>query len=57
MIEKLDILASEAAKKQKNFIPERKARVLCDVESSQHPPPDAPDWALLPQFRKGWSVM
>lgn len=53
LIEKLDTLASDSAKTQRNFIPERKARILSDVESSQRPPFDSPDWALQPQYRKG----
>ena len=53
LVEKLDELASDAAKVQKNFIlPERKGRIL--GEASNLPPPSgAPDWALQPHFRKG----
>ena len=38
LIEKLDSFAGEAAKTQKNFIPERKARLLSDMESCLHHP-------------------
>ena len=55
LVEKLDGLAGDAAKVQKNFIPERKVRIL-GAASTQAPPLDAPDWALHPQFRKGDSM-
>lgn len=52
LVEKLDDLASAAAKTQKNFIPERKGRIL-GAASKLPPPSDAPNWALQLQFRKG----
>ena len=53
LIVKLDALASDAAKTQNNFIPERKERIVATIPSSQPPPSNAPEWALKPQWRNG----
>ena len=53
LVEKLDTFALEAAKsKKKNFVPDRIERVISSVPSAVPPPPDAPNWALKPEWKK-----
>ena len=52
LVEKLDTFALEAAKSKKKFVPDRIERVISPVPSAVPPPPDAPNWALKPEWKK-----
>ena len=51
LVEKLDAFALEAAKSKKNFVPDRIERVISAEPSGVPPPPDAPNWALKPEWK------
>ena len=53
LVEKLDKFALDDAKSKKNFVPDRIQRVISSEPSSTPPPPDAPNWALKPEWKRG----
>ena len=50
---KLDTFALESAKSKPNFVPDVIERIVSSEPSKVPPPPDAPKWALRPDWKKG----